>query len=724
MKYILILSVFVVSLFAQSNTEAIEALKNFKQDEILDSIRNSQGQATNKVVEQPTYVFPQQQLPADTTNQQTLAPNSEDSTMIRYGQFIFQKQMNTWSTNRQNFVGKTYPLKPSDKIVLSVWGGPEYEEIMLIDSKGMVQIDGVGKLSLNGLTLTQAEWKIRRSLKKKHIGLEHGTTQMSLRLQELSPIRVTIVGEVVQPGSVVLQGNSNILALMYQAKGITNIGSLRKIKLNRDNKAYTIDLYEHLIFGKRLKHDILRDGDIIYVPPASKIISVEGAIGRSYKYELIENERVLELIRIAGGLLPNFSGIYHTQRSSIQGKLELITQSMLSDSVANFELRHGDEINFSAYQGKVENFIEVEGLVNNPGKYQMGKGLTLKEAIAEAGGLQNEAFQPYIELTRQKNGITTHRNLIQIDSAFPLQNQDVIKVLDNQEINNEYEVIIDGEVKKPKKTQYAKSMTIATLLLQAKGYSNYADTTRIVIERLSRDDKLMESIVIELEKDSSVLTLLDVIQPNDRVIIPKDLSRYNHKVIKITGAVSQPRGYSLIKEKETIKEFFDRTNIINQYAYIKGARFFRKDSKGELQQVAISVDLAIKGDKKHNITLDAGDSIFIPKHSISVKVIGGVNSPGEVLYERGLDVYDYIARAGGLTNLADEDRIFVTYANGSKISLDYLRVNPDEGSTIFVGEFEELPESNWLAITQASLGIISGMLTIVLTLMVLNNGSN
>jgi protein involved in polysaccharide export with SLBB domain len=69
-----------------------------------------------------------------------------------------------------------------------------------------------------------------------------------------------------------------------------------------------------------------------------------------------------------------------------------------------------------------------------------------------------------------------------------------------------------------------------------------------------------------------------------------------------------------------------------------------------------------------NLVLENGDIVAIPKRPASVNVLGQVYNPVAIVYESDLRVQDYLQRAGGPTEGADQDHIFVVKANGAIIT--------------------------------------------------------
>jgi hypothetical protein len=105
--------------------------------------------------------------------------------------------------------------------------------------------------------------------------------------------------------------------------------------------------------------------------------------------------------------------------------------------------------------------------------------------------------------------------------------------------------------------------------------------------------------------------------------------------------------------------------------------------------------------KDKDIELQANDSIYVPFEMITVNVIGEVISQGHILWQKGWDTNDYLNAAGGLSITGDEDRIVVTYANGSKIKARKKKEKPDPGSTIQVF-YKPVPDpTKWTEIVTA-----------------------
>jgi protein involved in polysaccharide export with SLBB domain len=172
----------------------------------------------------------------------------------------------------------------------------------------------------------------------------------------------------------------------------------------------------------------------------------------------------------------------------------------------------------------------------------------------------------------------------------------------------------------------------------------------------------------------------------------------------------------------------ERVAMVAPGGYLKGGQFFRNRSSTKVSgnlaltdtakyQINMDIEAAMQSDKQKAFALQSGDSIYIPYFNPTVRLTGEVVSPGNVLWREGWDVDDYLNAAGGLTLTGDEDRIVVTYADGSKSAADRVKRDPDPGSVIFVS-YKEPPEpAKWTEIVSA-LATLTGLFTAMITLAV------
>ena len=129
------------------------------------------------------------------------------------------------------------------------------------------------------------------------------TTFLDVSLGNLRPLRIHVLGEVAQPGAYTVSPSATLFSSLYYFNGPTVLGSLRDIHLIRDGKKIaSIDFYDYLLTGQKLKDQKLQLDDVIFIPRRLKTVTIEGEINRSGIYELKPKESLGDLINIAGSL--------------------------------------------------------------------------------------------------------------------------------------------------------------------------------------------------------------------------------------------------------------------------------------------------------------------------------------------------------------------------------------------------------------------------------------
>ena len=307
-----------------------------------------------------------------------------EPTSLRYGAKIFSMMQTTlMPLNEPNF-DSSYPLDAGDELELLLTGQQSSVNRFLINRDGSISINDIGKIYLAGLTLNEAINLIKSKVNESFIGVEAFVTLTSIR-----DIQVIVVGDAYNPGPYTLNGNSNIFHALSVAGGPSEGGSYRSIDLIRDNKKIeTIDLYQTFIFGETTFKTRLRSGDIIFINPVKKIVTLEGAFNRPGEYELIENESLSLAILFANGI-NKFADFNNIKLDRIlDGSIKTI-KIVNTSQFDNINADDGDKIFIRAFPFKSVNVI---GAVINPGLYLMNEKDTILDAIEKAGGYSNNAY--------------------------------------------------------------------------------------------------------------------------------------------------------------------------------------------------------------------------------------------------------------------------------------------------------------------------------------------
>ncbi len=697
---------------------------------VLDSLVARQKMHMGKGLDSTLFLFPDTVLasPADSMGD-SLAPVESK----RYIRKIFSGEKNGLFGSVTSNVGGDYPLKAGDALQLVLWGDVEKVYEVQVNNQGKLLIDGAGMVAINGLTLKGAETLLKKKLSKVHASLRSGRTQLALVLQNLSPVKIFIAGEVTQPGGYVFHGNTSVLLGLYYAQGPTEFGSVRKILINRNGDSLWVDLYDFLFKGQRAEGSILLDGDVVYLPRAERLVEVDGDVGRPGIYELKAEEGVKELLRYAGGVNPSASDNPMTlRRYFAKGKLDMMNLKPVSfylEEGETFEFKDGDQLFVPKSTEGMQNIVTVFGAVKYPNTYELPANATVKQVIQLAGGPAEDAYLDRVQIIRRRvSGDTELLSYSLLDTnttQLELQGRDTLLVFSQKDFYQPDSVEVTGAVKKPGTYPYYQNMTVKDLILIAGGNLPYAQAGALRLERLPLDGDAVEIFKLESNAEYTSGDVNLMLKPRDRLVLLVDPQFKTQEVIHVRGSFIQPGDYSLKESGESLQSFMRRVGFVTDVAYLGGARFYRYPGdhdilavkeKEEREQLALDFVAALRGDEEHNIRLKGGDSIFVPDRKVWVKVRGEVGSPTNVLFRPGEDIYYYISRAGGFTPHSDENRIIITYANGAKMATDNGYESPDPGAEIFVPKVPISPPTNWLGVTQAVASIFSAVLLPIILL--------
>jgi protein involved in polysaccharide export with SLBB domain len=645
----------------------------------------------------------------------------------RFSQRLFKKVPANLFSSVTNAVDGNYPLKAGDQLALSVWGEHEKEYPLRLNNQGRVFLSGVGSISLNGQTLIQAETLLKQKLSTIHSGISSGKTQVVLRLEKLSPLKVFVLGEIHNPGGYVFQGNTSIFQALYQAGGPTPIGSVRNIQVNRNNKTLTIDLYDYLMKGLRPENSILNDGDVVFIPRAEKLVEITGDIGRdSTIFELKAGEGVKELLQFASGINPSAAKQnIRLRRVFEDGRMDFMdieTPHFYLEDQGKFELLDGDALLVVKSVEKSLINVSIRGAIKYPGTYQFKEGLDATTLVANAGGPLEEAYLGRIHIIRP-----SHEGPVQLLSQgfsdnsqnVALMPMDTVLVFSKKEMYLPDSVSISGAVRLPGRYLYVDGMTAKDLVLLGGGFLPQRDLGKVRLERLESGKSTVDVKTYSMSDDYKVGEKELTLKPYDHIEIPHDPNFYRPEQVKLSGAFLRPGVYTLAYEDEPLSSIIERAGGFREGAYLEGARFFRfADSIG---QIGINLESAIKKKGRFNIPLMEGDSLFVPKKKASILVYGEVVFPTNVLYKKGENAEYYIRKAGGYTRLSDDEHIVIRYANGESSAMENADREPDPGTEIFIPARPEPKPTNWPPIVSAIAGVITAIGTITTTIIVLQS---
>ena len=424
--------------------------------------------------------------------------------------------------------------------------------------------------------------------------LDMKNSSIEIALAYSRVITVNIVGEVYNPGSYTIPAINTAFNALIAAKGPNQIGSVRNIYIKRDGKVVdSLDVYNFLFNPTKNKDIFLEDGDYIFVPPASNLIQVSGAVNRPYTYESKSDDAVDDLIKFAGGYSENaFLDVITLKRKEYNS---IKVYDVFKNHLKSTTLMNGDEIIVNSISNKLANYVTVKGSIGVEGDYEYIIGEKLLDLLNRAKCIDEKTFlnQAYIirlDEDRTRSFITVNLDSIinnpNHHSNLLLKEYDIIKVLSVDDFEDNFSVSAIGAVRKSGIYDFGIGMTLKDLLLQAGGLSRYAEGSKIEISRAMdfdiKNNKLepIRSTVKKIKIDDNLLLSSNaenfVLQPYDQVFVRENPDFIKPANISISGEIKYPGQYSLISKNEKISSVIDRAGGLNQSAYIDGVKMYRR----------------------------------------------------------------------------------------------------------------------------------------------------
>jgi polysaccharide export outer membrane protein len=546
-------------------------------------------------------------------------------------------------------------------------------------------------VSANGQTLAQFQEKLLKRMSSVYSSLQGGArarTFLDVSLGRLKTIQVFVTGEVNRPGGYAIPSMSTVLSALYAAAGPTINGSMRNIRILRrgEQLPYT-DLYSYIQNMRKSGDVILMDGDVLFVPPASRRVAIFGDITRPAIYEVKDAETLSDLMQLAGGLrFLAYTKRVHVERIVPFSQRRLYEKEVLQIDL-NFEsaeallssketLEDGDIVHILEIAFDPINRVDIAGPVYKPGRYALTPGMRVADLILRADSLKRSTFSELgtvyrllLNLRREVLPFNVRLALSGQDSSnILLKNEDSVVVYPESLFYPQKMVIIAGAVRQPGKYPRRENLTISDLIVMAGGLTELGQVSGIEVARMDTVEVGKYSKVFKVDlpadywkSDEHNFQLSD----DDIISIPENPKITVPKSVIMTGYVMYPGTYAIRYSGERLSELFKRAGGLRVGSYIEGARLFRKYYNAGL--VPLDFKNALEDESsRDNVILYDRDSIHVPIVEDVVYVTGEVIVPSPVLYRKGASLAFYVEQAGGTKQEADEDRIVVLLPGGKK----------------------------------------------------------
>src|SRR5574344_23186 len=654
-----------------------------------------------------------------------------------FGRDIFNQQDLTFEPNMNIATPQNYRLGPGDAVNIDIYGASVKNLTATVSPDGYIVIEDFGPVQVSGLTVAQANARIRSQL-----GARYQSSKIRLSVGQTRTIVVNVMGEVKAPGTYTLSAFASVFHALYMAGGTSDIGTLRNIKVYRNNHLVsTVDIYDYILNGKLSGNVRLGDNDVIVVGPYDCLVKVNGKVKRPpMYYEMKKNESLQTLIKYAGG----FTGDAYKKSVRVVRKSgkEYAVYNVGEFDMSSFHVEDGDSVNVDSILPRYSNMVELKGAVFRPGMYQLGGDInSVKSLLEHADGVTEDAFTAHAVMHRMKEDRTLEVISVDVDGIMsgkvadiPLQKEDVLFIPTKQSAMTEPTITIHGEVQYPGVYKYASNETLEDFVLQAGGLKETAATVNVFVSRRTNDPKAITTDSISALtynfalKDGFVIDGESgfKLQPFDEVYVRKSPAYNIQQNISISGQVIFPGIYTLSKKNERLSDVIKKAGGFNDLAYIPGARLIRHmnqeervraeqelkmrkkqneqllmeqalksgrsatelqsltaTNQQELEQIPETYQVGIEMNKAmenpgsaSDIILREGDQIIVPVYNATVKISGEVMYPNSIGYHEGKSARYYINQAGGFSSRAKKSQCYVIYMNGEVAKGSSAKIMP------------------------------------------------
>lgn len=628
-----------------------------------------------------------------------------------FGRDIFNNKKLSFEPQMNIATPQNYVVGPGDQLIIDIYGASQQSLKLTVSPDGDVTVPEFGPIRVSGLSINAAQSKIRSKL-----GSYYQSSEIKTSLGQTRSIMVNVMGEVRVPGTYTLSAFATVFHALYMAGGISDLGTLRSIKVFRQGRQISVvDVYEFILNGRLAGNVRLQDNDVIQVGTYDCIVDITGKVKRPMAYEMRKGESLAALLKYSGGFTGDaYKKLIRVLRNSEEMKSVYNVEEF---DFASFKLEDGDEVNIDQIYDRFKNMVEIKGAVFRPGMYQYGEEVnSVRSLIERASGLTEEAMTSKAVLRRLKPNRTQEVITIDLDGILsgtvadiPLQNEDILFIPTLAEHQNLRTLTITGEVIFPGTYEFADRMTIEDLILQAGGLTDRASTIKVDVSRRLRDPNAAEASM-EIAK-TFCFSLSDqtdfTLEPYDIVQVRRSPVFQDPVRVIVEGEIAFQGNYTMEQKNQRLSDVVKSAGGVVPGAYVRGARLVRKMTADEKARMEAVIQMARQSaDGKDSIALNKiamsdtytvgihldealanpgstqdielmdGDRLIIPRFNHTVRISGDVNAPNTVAFEDGENYKYYIKQAGGFGDRAKKSHTYIVYQNGTMAKANEGKIEP------------------------------------------------
>lgn len=650
-----------------------------------------------------------------------------------FGASLFANASLSFEPNLRIPTPRNYVIGPDDELIIDIYGNAQQTYRPKVSPEGSIRIEHLGPIYVNGLTIEQAEQHVVGRLRTLYQGINANGSGVhaQVTLGSVRSIKVTLLGQVVRPGTYTLSSLATVFNALYAAGGpAPDRGSFRDIRVYRSNRLIrTLDIYDFLLRADQKNNIRLFDQDIIFVNHYNTRIELAGEIKQPGWYEMRSGETLNNALTFSGGFTDR------AYRASVNVRRNTPTeQQLLTINAADIPLfvpQAGDRYVVGSILDRVERKVAISGAVFRPGDYALSTGLTVRQLIQKAEGLREDAFLNRATLRRLRENLDPE--LISVDLGkvmrnelpdISLQREDQLHIHTAGELRQKRTVSIQGAVNKSGTFDFVEGMTVASVVVLAEGFTDAAISSRMEIARRVKEDtsgladnqnvRLLTFAIdqnLRINPGDAQVTL----QPFDQVFVRTSPRYEAQKEASIAGEVPYPGAYAIRSSTDRITDIIRRAGGLKADAYLPAARFVRRGETVSLDLRKILNDPAIAG----NLLLENGDILTLPRRPDIIRIRGEVLNPATVEFDPAKSFRHYLTEAGEFTSKAFKRKTYVVAANGkTKPTHSFLGIRsyprPERGDEIVIpaipakepGKTSSAERAAWLTVIASGVAVL------------------
>jgi polysaccharide export outer membrane protein len=614
-----------------------------------------------------------------------------------FGYDIFANSPQTFAPTMDIAIPAGYIVAPGDRVSIQVFGKESDELELEVNREGQIVFPSHGPFAVAGLSYAEMKRLLIAKIKEKIIGVDVVIGMASLR-----SMRIFVLGDAYKPGPYTLSSLSSITHAIFAAGGISDIGSLRNIQLKRSGKLIkTLDLYDLLIEGNSNNDVLLQSGDVVFIAPVGKTVSIDGEVRRPAIYELVKNDDFTNVLAMAGGLLPSaYAKSTIVERYNQNDLRSVVNIDFTNAKQLSSKAQAGDFVRVMKAADMFSQSVTLIGALTRPGKYQWQEGQKVTDLLPHVNShLLANADLNYSLIIREID-LARNIEILQFGLANAISNPESE---DNLLLQASDKLLVFSRVSKLSENNlsldmlaftqeelFKKEQQLAKDKFKNKQFwKKYDDVNKLAEMEVDEAAKLVNKSIVQMSggtieeevniNEFSLFSRQRLLLPIIKKLKNQGGSGQPIQLIEIDGAVKFPGVYPLARNGR-VDDLIAAAGGLNESAYLARAELTRNQIRSQMvSKRSLSVDLsaALQGKNNENVLLQSKDRLNI--HQIPawsenhvVELRGEFVFPGKYTIRRGENLSDLIAKAGGFTRFAHQEGSVFTRIKLQELELQNL----------------------------------------------------